>query len=334
MEILRSLRSLQVASIGGRSLQKAFSEGVLGVTIGNFDGMHLGHQALFSELQSALNSRPGGEKYRVLMTFYPHPRQFFAGVTRHAIQTNSGSGANFSSITTLREKAELAAEFGFTHFLPLQFNSTLASYSPEEFVMRFIVEGLKAKVVVIGYDWSFGAKRSGNPESLAALGRQNGFEVKVLGPVTVANERVSSSRVRELLASGDLEGSKRLLGRSYSVTGRVTHGAGRGGRLGIPTANLYLPGKCLPRDGVYATYAYANGVRYLAATNVGIRPTFGGERRIVEPHLLDSPNTDLYNSRVRLEFVSRIRDEIKFSSADELKAAIKNDIRRVREILS
>ena len=139
--------------------------------------------------------------------------------------------------------------------------------------------------------------------------------------------------MRELLALGDLAGCKQLLGREYSVTGRVSHGAGRGGRLGIPTANLYLPGKCLPRDGVYATYAYANGIKYLAATNIGNRPTFGGDRRIVEPHLLDTSNTNLYNSRVRLEFISRIRDEIKFSSAEELKIAIKNDIQRVREIL-
>lgn len=300
----------------------------VGVTLGNFDGMHLGHQSLFSTLRERLRRYPGPQApVMVLLSFRPHPKAFFAGLK------GLPRDGHFQTLTSFRRKAELAAQFRFQYFFAAHFNSQLAALTPEKFVEDYLVSALGAQEVVVGHDWCFGKDRAGTPEVLRGLGEKFGFEVTIVPPFTLDGDRVSSGQVREGLARGELSLVRQYLGRHFELTGKVIHGDNRGHSIGYPTANLSFEGQVLPKDGVYATNILLAGVRHSSVTNVGLRPTFGGGERFVETHVIGGSH-NLYGKRVRLEFIEHLRGEKKFSSVDELKQAIGSDVEKAKIILA
>ena len=213
-----------------------------------------------------------------------------------------------------------------------RFTLDFAKLNPEAFVRDFLLAHLDIAHVVVGYNVSFGRQRSGTAETLRAFGSRFGFGVDVVGPVVTAGdgEQVSSTRLRELLAAGDVRGATRLLGRPHALRGRVVVGDRRGRTLGFPTANLHLrPGLLLPADGVYAVTAEVGGRPHPGVLNIGVRPTFGGRRRTIEVHLLDFAG-DLYGHWLVVELVERLRGEVSFSGPDALRAAIAADVARAR----
>ena len=295
------------------------------MALGNFDGVHLGHQALFDRLK-ALGSRLGGDT--VVYTFDPHPVAFFFPERPPFL------------LTTLEQRLELIERFGIPTAVVATFDASYAAQSPEAFVEEVLVGALSARAVVVGYDFTFGKGRAGTPEVLVSLGRRHGFEVDVIAPVSVDGEPVSSSRIRRLVAAGRAEEAAALLGRPYAIRGTVVPGHRRGGAaLGFPTANLATENPVLPANGVYAALVHAVGPDALpggarpAAVNVGVAPTFAGPgARTVEAHLLDFDG-DLYGRRLEVAFVARLRDEQRFPDLDALRARIAADVAAVRAML-
>lgn len=300
----------------------------VGVTIGNFDGMHLGHQRLFATLRQSLAGVV--EPIQILMTFAPHPRRVLGGVKRHEVRERP----EFWQISTLREKMLVAEEFGFDYFYALRFTSGFSRLSPEQFVSNYLASILNAKVVVIGEDWAFGSGRRGRAEELKVLGRTYGFNVHVVPSVEIGGLRVSSSAIKDALRRGEIASARQLLGRNPSLCGVVRHGEKRGRTLGFPTANLRLTGQVLPADGIYATRATIDGVVYNSVSNVGMRPTFEGQERLVEVHLLADGWHELYGKRLELQFVERIREERRFEKIEELVDTMHADAAKAREILA
>ena len=308
------------------------SSTAVGVTIGNFDGFHLGHQALFERLDHRLsviarvqNLRPT----RVLFTFVPHPRNYFKQVSR----TERSANPEYFSITPLRKKLALAREQGFDLVVVAHFNRDFARLSPTDFIERYLVGGLGTQLVVVGYDWSFGKDRAGTTDFLFREGQAHGFQVAIVPPVLSGETRVSSSVVRSALSDGDLSLLETLLGRPFSILAKVVHGEKRGRTIGFPTANLRLHRQLTPPDGVYAVRATLRGVRYDGVANLGQRPTFDGVGRSLEVHLLQSPPSDCYGEYLDVTFIERVRDEKKFSGIEELRVQIESDIVEARAIL-
>ncbi len=295
------------------------------MALGNFDGVHLGHQALFDRL-TALAVREGGDA--VVYTFDPHPVAFFFP-----------DRAPFL-LTTIEQRLELIESWGIPTAVVAAFDASYAAQTPEAFVEEVLVGALSARAVVVGYDFTFGKGRAGTPEVLVGLGRRHGFEVDVIAPVTIGGEPVSSSRIRKFLAAGRVEDAAALLGRPYAVRGPVVPGRRRGGAaLGFPTANVASENPVLPPNGVYAAWVRGVGPDALpagptaAAVNIGTSPTFGtGGARTIEAHLLDFSG-DLYGRRLEIAFVARLRDERRFPSLDALKTQIAADVATVRERL-
>ncbi|NCD26436.1 MAG: bifunctional riboflavin kinase/FAD synthetase [Deltaproteobacteria bacterium] len=289
------------------------------VTIGNFDGVHVGHQRLLGRvrdraLQLGLPS--------VVITFEPHPLRFFTGRKTPPF------------ITLPEQKTELITQLGIDHLLCLEFNAALAAMPPEEFVRRILVGGLRVRELIIGYDYAFGKGRSGNYALLGRLGQELGFEVEQLEPVLMDQTIVSSTRIRDLVEAGDVWAARPLLGRFYRVSGTVVHGQNRGGRLlGFPTANMHLNDELFPKTGVYCCWAEVDGDVHPAVANIGYNPTFGNEVLSVEVHILDL-HADLYGKPMHVHFVQRLRGEKKFSGLDELKAQIAKDVALGRIVLS
>ena len=289
------------------------------VTIGNFDGVHRGHQKLIAltcakALEQGLTS--------VVVTFDPHPLRVLMGPNTPPF------------ITLTEQKLELIAELGPEVTLLLPFDRAMAALTPEQFVRQYLVEGLSVRELVIGYDYHLGKGRSGNYETLAGLGRDMGFNVQRLDPVTLGGAVVSSTRIRDLVSAGQVWEARPLLGRFYQVRGDVVHGQARGGKLlGFPTANLALADELTPKPGVYAVWVQVGDQCRAAVANVGHNPTFGNLSLSVEAHIMDFSG-DLYGRRIRIHFVQRIRDERKFSGIDELKARIGVDVELARRILA
>ncbi len=288
------------------------------VAVGNFDGVHRGHQALVARAV-ARASETGGAA--VVLTFDPHP----ARVLRPE--------AAPQALTTLAQKEELVRALGVERLVALEFDARLAALAPEAFVQEVLASLLGARHVVVGESFRFGRERQGDARSLEALGGRHGFDVQVVQPVLHAGRPISSSRVREALAAGDVRDAAELLGRPYALDGRVVRGDGRGRGLGIPTANLALDEQLLPARGVYAGRVLLPGGDWRAAVvNLGERPTFGGTGLVVEAHLLDFAG-DLYDARVRLSFQARLRGEERFASAAALVERIHEDVRAARALL-
>lgn len=289
------------------------------VTIGNFDGVHKGHQKLIG---LTCDKAQAGNLTSVVVTFDPHPLRVLTGRKTPPF------------ITLIDQKLELISQYGPQVALVIRFTKELAALSPKEFVRQYLVEGLGMKELVIGHDYHMGKGRSGNYDTLVELGREMGFNVERLEPVTVEDAIVSSTRIRDLVQAGDVWDALPLLGRFYQVAGEVVHGMNRGGRLlGFPTANLKLVDELFPKPGVYAIWVEVDGEPHKGVANIGKNPTFGNDALSVEAHLLDYSG-DLYGRDIRVHFVQRIRDERKFNGIDELKERIGKDISIGRQILS
>jgi riboflavin kinase/FMN adenylyltransferase len=241
-------------------------------------------------------------------------------------------GAPPSSLSDVDERCALLEAAGAKAVVVFHFTPEFAALTPEEFARRLCAAG-DLREVCVGHDFQFGRDRSGDVRTLADLGKKLGFNVHNPPPVSVGGEIVSSTRIRNALLAGDVDEAARLLGRRYAVTGVVEHGDKRGRALGFPTVNLAVPpNRLLPRDGIYAVWAHVNGKRVAAAASLGVRPTFGAGERRLEAFLLDWSG-DLYGDRVKAEFVKRLRDELRFSSAAELAAQIEKDVVETRKAL-
>jgi riboflavin kinase/FMN adenylyltransferase len=290
------------------------------LVIGNFDGVHLGHQAV---LREAVAHARASALSPCVLTFDPHP----AAVV--------GRGAP-PLLTTLEQRAELMGELGVERMYVRRFDAGFAAWKPEHFASQLVAGALEARFVVVGENFLFGAKRAGDLGLLRVLGRQLGFEVRVYSVASDAGGPFSSTRGREAIAAGDLDEAGRVLGRPHALTGVVIHGDERGRTLRFPTANLDGVAELLPPKGVYAVRVDRQDEAAKTfvplgqgLTNIGVRPTVGGTRLSIETHLLDF-DQDLYGARLRVVLLARLRDEKKFANLDELKAQIARDVAEAR----
>jgi len=289
------------------------------LTIGIFDGVHLGHRTLLARLVDGAHA--AGSPAAVL-TFHPHPAVVLGGQT------------DFAYLTPPDEKAALLTSLGVDAVITLPFTLSLANETAEEF-MHLLARTLNLRHLVIGYDTALGRGREGNAARLAEIGQGLGYTVEAVEAIQQEGQVVSSSVIRSQVHAGEVARAAALLGRMYTVRGPVVHGDGRGHTINIPTANIRVPAeKLIPANGVYATWAWVDGVRRPSVTNVGIRPTFTPEKQTanIETHLLDY-HRDLYGCEVKLEFVERLRGEQKFASVESLLGQIHADIERSKEIL-
>lgn len=287
------------------------------LTLGNFDGIHLGHQALLERVvQDAKAS--GGRS--VVLTFEPHPLKLLAPERAPRL------------ILTHKDKMLLLHSFGVDVVIIQAFNAAFANVEAEEFVRRYLVGRLGVRKMWVGRDLRFGKGRRGRVEELIRWGTEGGFEVGIVEPVELKGVRVSSSRIRLLIGRGEVHEAERFLGRHHFVSGRVSTGNRRGRQLGFPTANIVPRTEVLPLDGIYATFLEASGRLWPSVTNIGVNPTFGEGPRTVESYVFDYSG-NLYGQSVRLFFVKRIREEKKFSSAEALVEQMKRDVVSAQEIL-
>ncbi|HEX9850977.1 bifunctional riboflavin kinase/FAD synthetase [Candidatus Deferrimicrobium sp.] len=284
--------------------------GETSLTIGNFDGVHLGHREL---LRRTVAHARDLHIRAVALTFTPHPVRFFT------------PRARFYEITSLGEKASRMEKLGIDLLVVESFTGAIGGMGPEEFARTVVHERMRARFVTVGYDFTFGRNRTGSPGMLRRIGRELGFEVDIVPPLMRGGAIVSSSRIRELLLSGRVREAEELLCRPYVVSGRVIPGAARGRKLGFPTANVEFVQELLPLPGVYVIDAAVGGVVRRGVANVGFNPTFGENSLGVEVHLLDFAG-DLYGQDMSVRFRDRIRDERKFKSVEELVRQIEKDV--------
>jgi riboflavin kinase / FMN adenylyltransferase len=288
-------------------------------TIGFFDGVHRGHQAVIRRTAD-IATKTG--LVPVVITFDRHPREILT------------PGAEPRLLTTLERKASLIAGLGIDTLVVLEFTEEFSRWPPEDFVKRVLVEGVRAGHAVVGSNFTFGYKAMGDLGVLTELGSADGLTVEAVSLLKLDGRPVSSSSIREALAGGDLWWPTEALGRRYILDGTVTSGAGRGKNLGFPTANLSVPPRMLlPGEGVYAGRAHLGDRTFQAAINVGTNPTFGGEPLHAEAFLLDFED-DLIGQTIALEFWERLRDETRFDSAEDLARQIKDDVERTRSLVT
>jgi riboflavin kinase/FMN adenylyltransferase len=289
------------------------------ITIGNFDGVHIGHLSLFQRVKE-LAETMGGES--IIITFYPHPIK--------VLSPSNGPPL----ITSHEQKVHLIEEAGIDVFLVIEFTREFANMSAHDFVHEIIHSKIGARAVVVGPDYRFGHKREGDIPTLTRMGKKLNFEVYVVPDISINGVEVSSSTIREFVTAGELRRAREMLGRDYQVAGRVVRGRDRGGRLlGFPTANLQLIDELTPKPGVYATEVLIEGRLYEGATNIGYSPTFENGAFSVETHVLDFSG-DIYGKIIQVRFIERLRDEKTFSGPEELSQQIKKDVDRAREILA
>jgi len=287
------------------------------LTIGVFDGVHLGHKHLISQLKEL--ARKQGYSSGVI-TFRQHPQEVLSPQTK------------LPFLTDLGQRIKLLKNEGVEAIIPLSFTPELASFSPEKF-LSLLKKHLRMGGLVIGPDFALGRNREGNADALRRLGQEMGFSVTVVPPMIIDGEVVSSTAIRSALASGDMKRVRNLFGRPFRLHGRVITGARRGVELGFPTANLDInPQQALPAEGVYVSQAYIDGGKYPAMTNIGQRPTFGGGERLVEVYLLDY-HGDLYGQELAIDIIERLRDEKKFDTPEQLKKQIAKDVKQGTAIL-
>lgn len=288
------------------------------VTIGSFDGVHLGHQAI---LQQVIDRAQSSDCLAVAMTFEPQPQEYFSAETAPP------------RLMRLREKIEALLNFGMDLVVCLRFNHELRSLTATEFVQDILVDGVNTKHLIVGDDFRFGCDRKGDFDSLVTMGGQWGFSVQNTQTVELHSQRVSSTLVRQLLQQSDFDKVAGLLGRPFSINGKVTFGQQLGRELGFPTANVNLNRFRAPLAGVYAVWVDIEGVehRVKGAANVGVRPTIGDMvKPILEVHLLDF-DQQIYGRRISVEFVYKIRDEQQFTSLDDLAESISDDVVLIKQ---
>jgi riboflavin kinase/FMN adenylyltransferase len=292
------------------------------ITIGNFDGVHLGHQALFHAVIEKADDIKGTS---IAMTFEPHP-----------IRVLKQNGQP-PLITLFEQKTELIERSGIDVLICIPFTREFASISAREFVEDILVDKIGMKAIVVGNDYTFGKNREGNVELLKTYAQELGFEVVVHDWINVPaspDDRTSSTIIRDLVMEGQMEKAQKLLGRHYQIRGTVVTGRNRGGKLlGFPTANINLYDELCPKTGVYAVTVECRGQLYMGVANIGYSPTFDDQIFTVEVHILDF-DENVYDESIRVNFISRIRDEKKFSGISELSAQIKKDIKTARNLLA
>jgi len=307
MEVIHNIQEITA------SLRGAF------VTIGNFDGVHLGHRFIFRRLveEARRQGRPA-----VAISFDPHPKRVLHPERRP-----------FYLITTLAEKTALLAETGLDAFVVIPFDLEYARTTAEEFVREVLWEKLRIGRIIIGHDYTFGRDRQGNEAFLTAAGCRLGFAVEVIAAHCAGDTVISSTRIREALLAGDVGFAAALLGRPYNLAGPVIPGHRRGVNLGFPTANIEPEKELVPARGVYAVRVIRGGKSLDGIVNIGFNPTFAGQRQTVEVHIFDFQQ-EIYGEFLEILFVERIRDEVRFESPAKLIEQIGQDIARAREILS
>ncbi len=288
------------------------------VTIGNFDGVHLGHQSIFKQVVADARQVNGKA---VVITFDPHPKMVLHPERRP-----------FYLITTISEKAALIAQTGIDALIIISFSLEFAKTTAGEFVNHILWDKLRIRKIIIGHDYAFGRNKEGNEAFLAAHGKRLGFEVQVIHAFSIGDTVISSTRVRNALTAGEIRLASEWLGRPYSLAGTVVRGHQRGAGLGFPTANIQSDKLPLPPDGVYAVVVCLDGNRYRSVLNIGNNPTFGDAARTVEAFILDFKG-DVYDKDIEVLFIDRIRPEIKFDGPEKLIAQIKQDIVQAETIL-
>lgn len=290
------------------------------IALGNFDGIHLGHQQVIQPILHGLNA----DGKPTVVTFCPHPQEFFSGRQRLLL-------------TPIAEKAAFLQSLGVEQLVLLPFDRTLASLTPQEFVEKILVQQLQVQFISVGQDFCFGHKRSGTTQDLQAIAARFNIPVNIVSLFSFEGDRVSSSSIRQALDQGDLPAANRLLGRHYAITGEVVYGQQLGRTLGFPTANLKLPPeKFLPRLGVYAVQVAGvkgEGILYPGVMNIGFRPTVDGLQQTVEVHVLDWSG-DLYGKPLTVSLEKFLRPEQKFASLDDLRAQIYRDAEMARSLLT
>lgn len=288
-------------------------------TIGNFDGVHLGHQAVLGQLAEAAGRL---SLSTAVITFEPQPQEYF------------GAADDAPRLTRLREKVHALRRYSVDRVVCLTFNKFLAELSAEQFIERLLVEGLGVRYLVVGDDFRFGHQRRGDFEMLKAAGEKHGFQVVSMHSFLVDGERVSSTRLRQELAKGAMDAAGELLGRTYRMSGRVARGDQRGRQWGFPTANIHLHRKATPVRGVFAVEMFGvTGEPVAGVANVGTRPTVDGTRTLLEVHLFDFAD-DIYGRYVEVVFLHKLRDEVRFASLDALKQQIGLDSDAAREFFA
>lgn len=288
------------------------------LSMGNFDGIHLGHQALLQRVVQEAKSQGGRS---VVLTFEPHPLKILAPERAPRL------------ILAHKDKMRLFQSSGVEVVIIQAFNPTFANIEAEEFVRHYLIDRLKVHKIWVGRDLRFGKGRKGRVEDLIRWGAEGGLKVGIVEPIQLEGARISSSRIRKLIEQGDVHEVHRFLGRYHFVSGRVAPGHQRGRNLGFPTANIVTRIEVLPLDGIYATFLQVDGRLWPSVTNVGFNPTFGEGPRTIESYIFDFQE-DLYGQQVSLFFIKRIREEKKFPSPDLLVKQMKKDVLSAQEILS
>ncbi len=284
-------------------------------TIGNFDGVHLGHQAVLGQLAQKADEL---NLPLTVVTFEPQPQEFFR------------PEESPPRLTRFREKVQALRRYAVDRVLVLRFNEKFSRQSADEFIQNLLVNGLGVKYLVVGDDFRFGKGRAGDFAMLQAVGVEQGFEVVNMHTFALDEKRVSSTRVREALGTGDLNAAEKLLGRIYRMSGRVAHGDKKGRTIGFPTANIHLHRINTPLRGVFAVELFGvEGEPLPGVANLGTRPTVGGMKTLLEVHLFDFEG-DIYGAHVHVDFLKKLRDERRFDSFDELKAQILRDAEQAR----
>ncbi len=307
---------------GIQSVSRSFPHPV--VTIGNFDGVHLGHQQI---IRLAVEKARASSGTAIAYTFRPHPQQALR------------PGTQIQLLTTYDEKLELLAQTGLDVTIEEPFSREFSTVSPKDFFTEILLKRLGARAIVVGYDFAFGKERQGHLQALEELCKNAGVELTVVPPQRTEGEIASSSKIRQYLMSGEVDSASRLLGREFFYRGIVVKGEGRGRKLGFPTANLKIENKLTLPYGVYASWARCEalfpGQLLPSVTNVGVRPTFEGKElpALVETHLLDR-TVDLYGNVFEVRFVKRLREERKFPGVDALKTQIAADSELARSLLA
>lgn len=286
------------------------------VTLGNFDGIHLGHQAL---IRNAVEDARRRGMVSVVLTFEPHPLKVLAPNRAPKM------------LLAHKDKLQLMQSLGVDCIVIQQFDLSFAAMPAEEFVQRVLLNRLKAKKVWVGKDLRFGKGRAGDIDTLKSWGVRSGFDVGIVDPIMVNGERVSSSRIRHLIGEGRVDDVQPMLGRYHFVSGRVVAGHRRGGELGFPTANISTKTETVPRDGIYATLFHLGEKQLLSVSSVGLNPTFGAGPRTIESFILDFKD-QIYGEAVKLSFIKRIREERNFPSVEELSAQIHHDVSIAKSI--
>ena len=285
------------------------------VTIGNFDGIHIGHEDIINKTVKIAKEK---KLKSVLFSFSNHPVNFFRK-------------DKLKNLMTLKDKCAYIKRLGIDVFINVPFNENIIKLSPKDYVNYILINKLNAKEIIVGHDFKFGTNRCGDANMLSQFGKDNNFNVTVINPIKIVNTRVSSTLIRNLLQDGNVADVKKYLGRNYSVTGKVIHGKKIGRKLGFPTINMKIDEDILiPKVGVYQSIVKIKDKFYIGATNIGYNPTIENSSFSVETYILNYEG-NLYNRKIELFFIRRLRDEVKFNSVDELRIRLAKDIEDIKE---